>query len=67
MSWYFFPPPPGEDASKECQLEKKCDLFSDALRHNEYVKGIDVYLVDESAPGPCFIPPRSWIRRSSLA
>jgi len=48
MSWYFFPPPKAKDADKECEREKKCDLFSDTLRHNEYVKGIDVYLVNES-------------------
>jgi class 3 adenylate cyclase len=49
MSWYFFPPPKGGDEDKECRINRKCDLFSDALRHNEYVKGIDVYLVNESA------------------
>jgi class 3 adenylate cyclase len=58
MSWYFFPPPPGEDASKECQVEKKCDLFSDTLRHNEYVKGIDVYLVNESGGWSLIHPPK---------
>ena len=58
MSWYFFPPPPGEDASKECQLEKKCDLFSDTLRHNEYVKAIDVYLVNESGAWSLLHPPK---------
>ncbi len=56
MSWYFFPP--GEEAGKECQLEKKCDLFSDALRHNEYVKGIDVYLVNESGAWSLLHPPK---------
>ena len=58
MSWYFFPPPRGEDAGRECRLEKKCDLFSDALRHNEYVKGIDVYLVNESGAWSLLDPPR---------
>jgi class 3 adenylate cyclase len=48
MSWYFFPPPKGTDANKECRIDRKCDLLSDALHHNEYVKGIDVYLVNEA-------------------
>ena len=55
MSWYFFPPPNG---SNECQVEKKCDLFSDALRHNEYVRAIDVYLVNESGGWSLLHPPK---------
>ncbi len=58
MSWYFFPPPQGEDADKACRIEKKCDLFSDALRHNEYVKDVDVYLVNESAAWSLLHPPK---------
>ncbi len=59
MSWYFFPPPRRRGPGPVNAGSKgKCDLFSDALRHNEYVKGIDVYLVNKiRPPGPCLILP----------